>query len=280
MNRPTLLVLLGALLLGCAACSDDASTPPLFTRLSPERTGVTFSNTLTESPSLNILNYLYYYNGGGVAVGDLNGDRLPDLYFTANEGPNKLYLNQGDFQFKDVTEAAGVAGSADWSTGVTMADVNGDGRLDIYVSVVYGIQGLKGHNELYINEGPGDSGIPQFTESAAQYGLDQRAYGNAHRCAARCRHQRTRARPASRARAWGCFGAISSPRSGKDVRLRARERALCRALARGRPPLSPLRPRHWSSRSPRAWLRVLRGRERRTVPRRTPPGEGRTLRMR
>ncbi|MFB6230678.1 MAG: VCBS repeat-containing protein [Salinibacter sp.] len=177
MNRSTLLVLLGTLLLGCAACSNDASTPPLFTRLSPERTGVTFSNTLTESPSLNILNYLYYYNGGGVAVGDLNGDRLPDLYFTANEGPNKLYLNQGDFRFKDVTKAAGVAGSADWSTGVTMADVNGDGRLDIYVSVVHGIQGLEGHNELYINQGPGDDGVPQFTENAAQYGLDQRAYG-------------------------------------------------------------------------------------------------------
>ncbi|PQJ35094.1 hypothetical protein BSZ35_11230 [Salinibacter sp. 10B] len=171
------LFLLGLLLvLGTAGCN-DAADPPLFDRLAPERTGVMFENTLAASADLNILNYLYYYNGGGVAVGDVNGDGRVDLYFTANEGPNALYLNQGNFQFRDVTETAGVAGRADWSTGVTMADVNGDGRLDIYVSVVSGIHGLEGHNQLFINQGTSEHGVPTFKERAAAYNLDQRRFG-------------------------------------------------------------------------------------------------------
>ncbi|WP_169577930.1 VCBS repeat-containing protein [Salisaeta longa] len=131
-----------------------------------------FQNTLRESADLNILNYLYYYNGGGVAAGDVTGDGRVDLYFTANEGPNALYVNQGNFRFKNVTQSAGVAGSADWTTGATMADVNSDGRLDIYVSVVDGYRGLEGHNELFINNGDGT-----FSERAAAYGLDVRGFG-------------------------------------------------------------------------------------------------------
>ena len=177
MSQRSLFLLLGLLLvLGTAGCN-DAADPPLFDRLAPERTSVMFENTLAASADLNILNYLYYYNGGGVAVGDVNGDGRVDLYFTANEGPNALYLNQGNFQFRNVTKTAGVAGRADWSTGVTMADVNGDGRLDIYVSVVSGIHGLEGHNQLFINQGTGEHGVPTFKERAAAYNLDQRRFG-------------------------------------------------------------------------------------------------------
>jgi hypothetical protein len=170
------LVLAACLLVG-VGCAGQADSPALFQSLDPERTGVTFSNDLFPSTDLNMVNYIYYYNGGGVAVGDVNGDRLVDLYFTANEGENRLYLNQGNFRFEDVTETAGVAGTADWSTGTSMADVNGDGRLDIYVSVAHGYKGLEGHNQLFINQGTDSEGRPRFEERAKAYGLDQRALG-------------------------------------------------------------------------------------------------------
>ena len=178
MLRRSLVFLSGLLfILSGTGCDDAPKRPSLFDRRSPEHTGVTFANELTSTPDLNIFNYLYFYNGGGVAAGDLNGDGRVDLYFTANQGPNALYLNQGNFQFREVTDAAGVAGTADWSTGVTMADVNGDGRLDIYVSVVHGIHDLSGHNQLLINQGTDANGVPQFEERAAAYGLDQQSYG-------------------------------------------------------------------------------------------------------
>ncbi len=143
----------------------------LFTALSSSKTGIFFANKLEKKPLLNILYYLYYYNGGGVATGDVNNDGLPDIYFTANRnGGNKLYLNKGNFSFEDVTEAAGVAGTADWCSGATMADVNGDGLLDIYVATVSNAFGLKGHNLLYINNGLKE-GKPAFTEKSAAYGL-------------------------------------------------------------------------------------------------------------
>lgn len=140
----------------------------LFTSLSPSKTNIHFENTLEKQKAFGILYYLYYYNGGGVAVGDINNDGLPDIYFTANsKGHNKLYLNKGNFEFEDITEKAGVAGNSDWCSGVTMADVNGDGYLDIYVSAV-NIEGkLKSRNELFINNGNGT-----FTERAKEYGLD------------------------------------------------------------------------------------------------------------
>src|SRR5690606_9955316 len=97
-----------------------------------EETGVTFRNDLPDDPELNMLNYLYYYNGGGVAMGDVDGNGYPDLFFTANLGPDRLYLNHGNSRFEDVTERAGVAGPDSWTSGATMADVNGDGALDIY----------------------------------------------------------------------------------------------------------------------------------------------------
>src|SRR5690606_34399946 len=113
-----------------------------------------FRNDLPDQPELNILNYLYYYNGGGVAVGDVDGNGYPDIYLTANLGPNRLYLNQGNLRFVDVTEEAGVTGSNGWTSGATMADVDGDGLLDIYVSGVdYGAS--EGGNILYSNNGYG-----------------------------------------------------------------------------------------------------------------------------
>ncbi len=115
-----------------------------------------------------------------VSIADINNDGLPDIYFTANsKGNNKLYLNKGDFEFEDITEKAGVAGTADWCTGSTMADVNGDGLPDIYVCAVQGEHGLKGRNELFINNGPSPSaggGEVTFTESAEKYGLALAAY--------------------------------------------------------------------------------------------------------
>src|SRR5215204_4182740 len=144
------------------------SKNPLFTSLPSSKTNISFINTLENKPLLNILYYLYYYNGGGVSTGDINNDGLVDIYFAANsKGNNKLYLNKGNFQFEDITEKAKVAGTADWCTGVTMADVNGDGYLDIYVSTVSNKYGLTGHNELFINNKNNT-----FTERSAEYGLN------------------------------------------------------------------------------------------------------------
>jgi hypothetical protein len=104
----------------------------LFQRLSPARTGIDFANILAESDSLNILNYLYYYNGGGVGIADFNNDGLEDIFFTGNESSCRLYLNQGGLKFEDVTKQAGLS-TTQWCTGVSIADVNGDGWMDIYV---------------------------------------------------------------------------------------------------------------------------------------------------
>ena len=157
-----------SILLLWLACACGKPSDRMLKSLSPSHTHIDFINNTPERPDLSILNYIYYYNGGGVAIGDINNDGLPDIYFTANrKGQNKLYLNKGSFEFEDITEQAGVQGSADWCTGVTMADVNGDGLLDIYVCAIANMHGLAGHNELFINNGNGT-----FTESASAYGLD------------------------------------------------------------------------------------------------------------
>ncbi|MDT0643247.1 VCBS repeat-containing protein [Zunongwangia sp. F363] len=164
------------LILGCFSCSEEIpeeKQQKLFTTLGPEATNLNFTNQLTETDALNILDYLYFYNGGGVAIGDINNDDLPDIYLTGNQVKNKLFLNKGSMKFEDITENAGVGGNSDWNTGVVMADVNGDGLLDIYVCAVVGVNGLRGKNELYIN-----NGNTTFIEMAEDYGLDFKNYSS------------------------------------------------------------------------------------------------------
>jgi len=154
------------------ACQTNSEAPienPNFNMkvLAPEVSGIAFANQLTDTPSLNIIEYLYYYNGGGVSVGDINNDGLDDLYFAANQLPDKLYLNLGGMKFKDISEAAGLNQEPSWSTGVSMQDVNNDGLLDIYVCKVGQFNNLQAHNELYLN-----NGNLTFTEVAANVQLD------------------------------------------------------------------------------------------------------------
>lgn len=161
--KAVILSLLSLLLL--INCSTKDSEEKIFSTLDPSDTGINFSNNLTENDSLNYFTYTYIYMGGGVATGDINNDGLVDVVFTGNQVSNKLYLNKGNLKFEDITQKAGVGGDKRWYTGVTMADVNGDGFLDIYYSVG-GKFGPK-NNELYINNGNGT-----FTEKAKEYGID------------------------------------------------------------------------------------------------------------
>lgn len=140
----------------------------MFSVVSSEKSKINFENKLPEKKLFNILYYLYFYNGGGVSVGDVNGDSLPDIYFTANtKGNNKLYLNKGNLTFEDITQKAGVAGTSDWSSGSTMVDINADGKLDIVVSAISGKFGLQGHNQVFVNNGNGT-----FTDKSKELGLD------------------------------------------------------------------------------------------------------------
>jgi len=138
----------------------------LFSMLPAENTGIDFINTVENQKNFNIFKYRNFYNGGGVAIGDINNDGLADIFLSANMGPNKLYLNKGDLRFEDISEKAGVTGNKPWSTGVAMADINGDGWLDIYVSNAGNMEGNNHDNDLYINNGDNT-----FTEQAAQYNL-------------------------------------------------------------------------------------------------------------
>ena len=162
MNKFYSLGLVALLFLSCSEKEDR-----LFEKLDPSESNITFNNELLDSKNISILDYLYYYNGGGVALGDINNDGLVDIYFTSNQGKNKLYLNKGNNKYEDISKKARVEGESDWNTGTVMADVNGDGYLDIYVCAVVGINGFEGHNELFINNKNNT-----FTECAAEYGLD------------------------------------------------------------------------------------------------------------
>ena len=153
----------------------------LFEKIAPAASGISFSNNIADTDSLNILDYLYYYNGAGVSVGDINNDSLPDIYFVSNQEGNQLYLNKGNWIFEDITSKAGVAAPGGWKTGSTMVDINGDNFLDIYVSVVtenLRTDTLPGAgksrevtNRLYINQGD-----MTFREEAAKWGLDLQGY--------------------------------------------------------------------------------------------------------
>ena len=144
---------------------------PLFELVKSSSSGVHFNNEILENDSLNVLDISNVYNGGGVGIGDFNNDGLPDIYFTGNKVSNKLYLNKGEMQFKDITEEAAVTGEGRWSRGVSVVDINNDGWLDIYVCVTLDKDANKRKNLLYINKGLNASGVPQFKEEAAAYGL-------------------------------------------------------------------------------------------------------------
>lgn len=167
MKKSVPVIILFFLVFSCKPGDEVSEDNELFTLLSPAVTNIDFVNQLTETEQFNIIQYLYFNNGAGVAAGDINNDRLIDLYFTSSQCPNRLYLNKGNFIFEDITDKAGVAGTGDWKTGVTMADVNGDGFLDIYVCQVGNYKVVHGKNQLFVNNGD-----LTFTEEAHDYGLD------------------------------------------------------------------------------------------------------------
>ncbi|MCW3115036.1 MAG: RNA-binding protein, partial [Segetibacter sp.] len=157
--------------------TEPSSGPPLFTLLPAEKTNISFNNALTETPYANIMSYPYFYNGGGVAIGDFNRDGLQDVYFSGNQVLNKLYLNKGQMKFEDVSVAAGVQGASNsWKTGATVADVNGDGLLDIYQCYSGPLPGRARFNQLLINQGNAANGIPTFVDQAKEYGLADSAF--------------------------------------------------------------------------------------------------------
>ncbi len=159
-----------AITLFVSGCS-ERSAKKLFEELRSGETGITFENTVVQDGENNVLNYPYYFNGGGVAVGDINNDGLADIYFSGNQVPNRLYLNKGNFQFEDITQKAGVAAAAGWKTGVTLADVNQDGWLDIYVCRSAMSDSLLRKNLLFVN-----NGNQTFTEQADTYGIADMSY--------------------------------------------------------------------------------------------------------
>src|SRR5712691_512871 len=168
-------------MVACSEAKRAQEAPPpaqpsqLFTRLPSSYTGIDFANRLTDSRDFNVFTYRNFYNGGGVAIGDLSGDSLPEIVLTSNEGGPRLYLNLGHFRFRDITKEAGIEEQGRWTTGVTLADVNGDGRLDIYVCHAGLKPGALRANTLYINQGMTD-GIPRFKEMAARYGIADTGY--------------------------------------------------------------------------------------------------------
>ena len=168
--------------IACNQIKDNSATPnepevaksdPLFELISAEHSGISFSNDLKEDLNINIMNYEYYYNGGGVAIGDINNDGLPDIYFSGTNVSNRLYINKGNLVFEDITDKAGVSGGLGFKTGITMVDINGDGFLDIYVCKTGKFDAQNRTNLLYINNGD-----LTFTEKAAEYGLNDSSYSN------------------------------------------------------------------------------------------------------
>ncbi|MGE0589013.1 MAG: VCBS repeat-containing protein [Cyclobacteriaceae bacterium] len=161
--------LLSFLLATMVACDVESKR---FRSLTDSESGVDFVNELKPTEDLNILTYLYYYNGAGVAVADYNQDGFSDLYFTSNQGADQLYLNKGNLKFENVTSKTGIENSNGWTTGVTHIDINGDGLLDIYVCKVGKYKSITGYNLLFVNQGNSADGTPMFKESAREYGLD------------------------------------------------------------------------------------------------------------
>jgi hypothetical protein len=169
MKKIAVIIFSLVLVIGCAKKEEsEMSTEAVpFNNIDASISGIEFSNTLYPNGNLNIIEYLYYYNGAGVALGDINNDGLDDIYLAANQKPDQLYLNLGGLKFEDISVSSGISKDSTWSTGVTMTDINNDGLLDIYVCKVGNYKGLKASNELYINKGNNT-----FEEQAEAYGLN------------------------------------------------------------------------------------------------------------
>ncbi|HVX49932.1 MAG TPA: FG-GAP-like repeat-containing protein, partial [Chitinophagaceae bacterium] len=173
LRRPFFLSsLLFAFILSVQSCKKNT----LFQQIPAGHSGIDFSNDIVETDSLNVLDISNIYNGGGVGIGDFNKDGLQDIFFTGNSVPCRLYLNRGNFKFKDVTAEAGVNGNGEWCRGASIVDINNDGLMDIYVSATIYHEAKRRQNLLYINEGPDKDGIPHFKEMAHEYGLDDTTY--------------------------------------------------------------------------------------------------------
>jgi len=166
----TLSVLIIHFLISCKSSPENSSTS-LFTPLTPEATGISFVNVNAEDADHNILQYEYFYNGGGVGLGDINNDGLVDIYFSSNQGENKLYLNKGNLFFEDITKSAGVAAANGWKTGIAMVDINADGYLDIYLSRSGSGKPNERENILFIN-----NKNLMFTDQAKDYRFNDDFY--------------------------------------------------------------------------------------------------------
>ena len=170
------IALLLILLFGCKT---EKKIIAQFTLLKPKQTNLTFENKLKEGPNTNVLLYEYFYNGAGVAIADFDGDEMLDIYLTSNMEENKMFLNRGDLEFEDITKISKVQGrKGPWKTGVTAVDINSDGRMDIYVCYSGKVKEKSRKNELFLNMGNNEDGIPLFTEVGGLYGLDSAAYSN------------------------------------------------------------------------------------------------------
>ena len=155
------------------SCSEKKEIQsPLFTTVDSKQTGITFANTLTPTPQFNLFSYMYYYNGAGIGAGDFNNDGFIDLFFAANQGDNKLFLNKGGLKFTDISASANIPQDGGWSTGVSVVDINNDGLLDIYICKVGHYKSLISNNELLICQGIDKNGLPSYKDEAKEYGLD------------------------------------------------------------------------------------------------------------
>ncbi|ASV28874.1 VCBS repeat-containing protein [Maribacter cobaltidurans] len=159
------------LLIGLISISCQKEKEKLFTLIPYESSGIDFNNRIVETDSFNILTSEYIFNGGGVAIGDFNNDDKPDIFFSGNQVSNKLYLNEGNFKFKDISKEANIEGSDKWSTGIALVDINMDNFLDIYVCAAMLESDVEKANMLYVNQGPNEDGIPTFKEMAQEYGI-------------------------------------------------------------------------------------------------------------
>lgn len=172
MYRLKNILLLHFFVLIFFSCTSKNQEPVLFETLTSKETGLKFANILTPSDSFNVFKYLYFYNGAGVGAGDFNNDGLIDLFFAGNQKQNKIFLNQGKLNFKDVTTEAKIPDDGGWSTGISVVDINNDGLLDIYVCRVGKFETLHGKNQFLICQGVDKNGIPFYKDEAAEYGLD------------------------------------------------------------------------------------------------------------